>query len=170
MTLSASDRSQPIFHIPGYSLIEQLYQSSRTEVYRAIQIAQQRSVVIKILRQQYPSFSELIQFRNQYTILRCIADGNTERLPIAGIIQPLSLEALGSGYALVMEDFGGISLEQYAKQHSLELTEVLTLAVQIAEILHELHQYRIVHKDIKPANILIHPVSKQIKLIRLNRK
>jgi predicted ATPase/signal transduction histidine kinase len=143
--------------IPGYRIVEQLYLGSRTAVYRAVQTATQCPVVIKVLRREYPSFGELVQFRNQYTIAK--------NLPISSIVQPLSLEPLGNGYGLVMEDCGGVALSKYIQQQSLDLTEVLAIALQIADILHELIHYRVVHKDIKPANILIHPESKQVKLI-----
>lgn len=143
--------------IPGYTITEQLYLGSRTAVYRAIHKSQQFPVVIKVLQREYPTFGELVQFRNQYAIAK--------NLPIAGIIQPLSLEQFGNGYALVMADCGGISLEKYIGQQPLDLTQKLAIALQITDILHELHQYRVIHKDIKPANILIHPESKQVKLI-----
>ncbi|NJK37685.1 MAG: AAA family ATPase [Oscillatoriales cyanobacterium RM2_1_1] len=143
--------------MPGYAIVEQLYLGSRTAVYRAIQTAEQRSVVIKVLRREYPSFGELVQFRNQYII--------TKTLDISGIVRPLRLEPLGSGYALVMEDWGGTALGQYLQQQALDVAEVLAIAIQLATILHELHQKRIIHKDIKPANILIQPESKQVKLI-----
>ena len=143
--------------ISGYIVAERLYIGSRTAVYRAVQIDSQRPVVIKVLRQTYPSFDELVQFRNQYTIAK--------NLPSAGIVRPLSLESVGSSYALVMEDFGGISLGQYIQQQSLDLTDVLAIALQLAEILEDLCQHHVVHKDIKPDNILIHPESKQVKLI-----
>ena len=110
-----------------------------------------------MIRQDYPSFSELAQFRNQYTV--------TQNLPISGIVRPLSLEPLGSGYALVMEYWDGISLDQYIQQQSLSLDEVLAIALQLTDILRDLHQHRVIHKDIKPANILIHPTSKQVKII-----
>ena len=58
-----------------------------------------------------------------------------------------------------------MALGKYLQQQSLTLTEVLAIALQIADILHDLIQHRVVHKDIKPANILIHPDSKQVKLI-----
>ncbi|GAB4306126.1 MAG: AAA family ATPase [Oscillatoriaceae cyanobacterium] len=157
MTPYTNIDSPSLPEISGYAIIEQLYLGSRTAVYRAMQTAQQRSVAIKVLRREYPSFGELVQFRNQYTIAK--------NLPIPGIVQPLSLEPLGNGYALVMDDWGGVSLEQYLQHQSLDLTEVLAIAVQIADILHDLHQHRVVHKDIKPANILIHPKTKQVKLI-----
>ncbi len=143
--------------LAGYSFTETIYQGTRTTVYRAIETATQQSVVIKVLSQEYPSFAELVQFRNQYTVAK--------NLPIAGIIRPHRLEPCGNGYALVMEDIAGIDLGQYAQQYSLELVEILSIATQLADILDELHQHRVIHKDIKPANILIHPDSKQIKLI-----
>ncbi|MEM6520776.1 MAG: AAA family ATPase, partial [Cyanobacteria bacterium P01_C01_bin.70] len=143
--------------LSGYTFIELLYQGSRTTVYRALAEETQQPVVIKVLSPEYPSFTELVQFRNQYTV--------TKNLPIAGIISPLSLEPCGNGYGLVMEDFAGIDLGQYVKQCSPSLTEILSIATQLADILHALHQHRVIHKDIKPANILIHPDSKQIKLI-----
>jgi hypothetical protein len=62
--------------IPKYCLVEQLYDGSRTLVYRAVRESdcaehtqeQQHPVVIKLLKRQYPSFRELVQFRNQYAI------------------------------------------------------------------------------------------------------
>jgi serine/threonine protein kinase len=155
LTANTSPHSFPV--ISGYHLVEQLYLGSRTAVYRGVQLATLRPVVIKVLRRDYPSFGELVQFRNQYAIAK--------NLPIPGIVQPLSLEPLGNGYGLVMEDCGGVSLGKYIQQQSLDLTEVLAIALQLADILHDLIQHRVVHKDIKPANILIQPESKQVKLI-----
>ena len=158
MTTYLATTFNPSFpQIPGYNITEQVYLGSRTIVYRAIETTQQRSVIIKLLRRQYPSFGELVQFRNQYTI--------TKNLPLPGIVNPLSLESFGSGYALVMEDRGAVDLEQYVQKQSLNVVDVLKIGLQIADILHCLYQYRVIHKDIKPANILIHPESKKINLI-----
>ncbi|WP_017307017.1 trifunctional serine/threonine-protein kinase/ATP-binding protein/sensor histidine kinase [Spirulina subsalsa] len=143
--------------LKGYTILELLYLGSRTAVYRGVEDESQTPVVIKVLRREYPSFGELVQLRNQYAI--------AQNLPIAGIVQPLRLESLGNGYALVMEDVGGIALGDYCQQKRLGVSEVLDIAIQVAEILHHLHQHRIIHKDIKPANLLIHPESKEIKLI-----
>jgi serine/threonine protein kinase len=157
MSPKAGTTSHSLLKIAGYDTLAQLYLGSRTVVYQAVQTGTQRSVVIKVLRCEYPSFGELVQFRNQYTI--------TKNLPSSGIVHPLNLEPLGSGYALVMEDWGGVSLGKYIQQQSLGLTDVLTIALQLADILQDLSQHQVVHKDIKPANILIHPQSKQVKLI-----
>ncbi|MCT7982488.1 trifunctional serine/threonine-protein kinase/ATP-binding protein/sensor histidine kinase [Laspinema sp. A4] len=154
---SPSNSSSAFPDIPGYTLLEQLYLGSRTVTYRGIQQRDQQPVVIKLLRQERPSFAELVQFRNQYAIAKT--------LDLPGILQPLSLEPTGNSYALIMEDWGGVSLKDYSQQHSLDLAQILAIAIQVAQILHDLHQQRVIHKDIKPANLLIHPQTQEIKLI-----
>lgn len=143
--------------LPGYCITEELYSGSRTQVYRGVGDANHLPVVIKLLKRQYPTFSELVQFRNQYTIAK--------NLDIPGIVKPYSLEPYYNGYALVMEDFGGISLRQFTQGKPLTLEQFLSIALQLTDTLHQLHQQRVIHKDIKPANILIHPDTKQVKLI-----
>ncbi|NJN07705.1 MAG: protein kinase [Richelia sp. RM2_1_2] len=132
--------------IQGYEINEQLYNGSRTSVYRAVRENDQKPVVIKILQNAYPSFNELLQFRNQYTIAK--------NLDIPGIVRPYSLEPYQNSYALVMEDFGGVSLHEYVQMNDgVSLQKLLSIVVQVADILHNLHQNRVIHKDIKPANI-----------------
>ncbi|MGL5060995.1 MAG: protein kinase domain-containing protein, partial [Microcoleus sp.] len=148
--------------LSGYEIIEQIYAGSQTLVYRGrrlsdCQESDRQKVVIKQLNNPYPSFNQLLQFRNQYTIAK--------NLELTGIIRPYSLESAGNSYALVMEDCGSVSLRDYTRDRRLAIAEVLEIAVQVAQILHELHQNRVIHKDIKPANILIHPETKQVKLI-----
>ncbi|HBE36567.1 MAG TPA: serine/threonine protein kinase, partial [Cyanobacteria bacterium UBA11368] len=143
--------------LPGYRIIEQIYSSTRTLVYRGQRIKDQTPVVIKLLRSDYPSFHELVQFRNQYTIAK--------NLDLPGILKTYSLENFRNGYALVMEDMGGISLKQYTASHNLSLAEFLAIAIQIVSTLEGLYRNRVIHKDIKPANILINPTTLEVKLI-----
>ncbi|MEH1791062.1 MAG: protein kinase, partial [Nostoc sp.] len=102
--------------IPGYRISEELYNGSRTLVYRGYRETDSLRVVIKLLKNPYPSFSELLSFRNQYTIAK--------NLNHPGIIQTYSLEPYQNGYALVMEDFGGISLKDFAKVERLHITSL----------------------------------------------
>ncbi|MEO1433549.1 MAG: serine/threonine-protein kinase PknK [Cyanobacteria bacterium J06633_8] len=147
-----------MIYIQGYHLNEELYNGSKTLVYRGIRKKDEKPVVIKLLKNSYPSFNELLQFRNQYTIAK--------NLNIPGIIRPYSLEAYQNAYALVMEDFGGISLREYIKTKNItSIEDILSITLQITDILHVIHQNRVIHKDIKPDNILINPETKQIKLI-----
>jgi len=133
-----------MIHLPGYRTTESLYASTHTLVYRGVRQRDRQPVVIKVPRNPFPSFSELVQFRNQFTIAK--------NLNIPGIVTPYSLEPYHSGYALIMEDFGGISLRDYAQDHALSLREILTIGQQLAKILHDLHQARVIHKDIHPAS------------------
>jgi predicted ATPase/signal transduction histidine kinase len=168
-----------ITKLPSYQLMEQIYIGTRTLVYKAIhtneQTNEQLPVVIKLLKNDYPPLSELLKFRNQYTI--------TKNLDSPHIVKSLNLEACYNTYALIMEDFGGISLSDYLKLRSQEisnqellktgdkssvtitLTEFFNIALQLTDTLHYLYQNRVIHKDIKPDNILINPDTKQVKLI-----
>ncbi|MBE8989604.1 ATP-binding sensor histidine kinase [Nostoc sp. LEGE 12450] len=147
--------------IPGYKVSEQLYNGSRTLVYRGYREIDSLPVVIKLLKNPYPSLGELLSFRNQYTIAKNLNS------PL--IIQTYSLEPYQNGYALVMEDFGGISLKDYftsvQRRHTAFLQEFLRIAIALCNSLDVLYRERIIHKDIKPANILINPETKQVKLI-----
>ncbi len=87
--------------LPGYVVTEQLYAETRTLVYQGQRQFDAAPVVIKLLRNEHPRFAELVQFRNQYTIAK--------NLNLRGVVKPYSLESCRNGYALVMEDFGGIS-------------------------------------------------------------
>lgn len=142
--------------LTGYTLTELIYERGQTIVYRGIQTATQQAVVLKILATDYPSLTELVRFRNQYNL--------TNKLAIAGITTPIDLVPCGKGYALVMRDHGKISLAQYLQTNSLTLPETLQVAIRVAKILSQLHHQRIVHKDIKPGNLLIDPSSKDIEL------
>ncbi|MEH1781557.1 MAG: AAA family ATPase [Nostoc sp.] len=152
---------EPMDKLFNYRISEQLYAGSRTLVYRGIREADQLPVVIKLFQQEYPTFNELLLFRNQYTIAK--------NIDLPGIVRPYSLEPYRNSYALVMEDFGGISLRDWMNRevgdNQYTLTEFLDVAIALSNILDGLYHHRIIHKDIKPANILINPETKQVKLI-----
>ena len=154
--------------LPGYQILQQIYAGSRTSVYRGLQESDGTPVVLKILNSECPTVSELVQFRHQYNIV--------QNLDLPGIVKPYKLETYGNRFVLVMEDFGGVSLRTYSETNKtvagkeaqstfLNIGEFLKIAIEIVKILHELHSRQIIHKDIKPENIVINPVSKQIKII-----
>ena len=106
-------------NFPTYQITEELYTGTRTLVYRGIRKKDQQPIVIKLLRNEYPNFNELIQFRNQYTIIK--------NLNFPSIIKSLTLEVYRNGYILIMEDFGGISLCNYLKNTTNEKSKYLPL-------------------------------------------
>ncbi len=146
-------------NLSGYRITEQLYAGHRTLVYRGIREIDQQPIVIKRLRSEFPSFNELAQFCNQYAIANSISSPS--------IIETYSLEPYNNSYALILEDFGGISLKEWAIKglREISLRNFLQIAITLADILDTLHINKVIHKDIKPANILVNPETKQVKLI-----
>ncbi|HEY9851693.1 MAG TPA: AAA family ATPase [Leptolyngbyaceae cyanobacterium] len=152
-----------MINLPGYRIGKEIYASSRTLIYRGERESNSQKVIVKLMRSQYPNFTQIVQFRNQYTIAK--------NLNIPGVIQPYSLENYQNSHALIMEDFGGVSLKQMMEDSAVgiaknpeDLTDFWEIAIQIATILDQLHRQRVIHKDIKPANILINPNTKQVKI------
>ncbi|NEP79591.1 MAG: protein kinase, partial [Okeania sp. SIO3B3] len=141
----------------NYQTIECIHQGKKSLVYRARRISDNQPVILKLLRSEYPSFNELVQFRHQYTI--------AQNLNLPGVVQPLALENYRNSLILVMADEGYISVDEYTQDNSLSLSQCLTIGIKLAEILAGLYHHRIIHKDIKPANILIHPAIFEIQLI-----
>ncbi|GAP99219.1 trifunctional serine/threonine-protein kinase/ATP-binding protein/sensor histidine kinase [Leptolyngbya sp. NIES-2104] len=147
-------------HLAGYEVVETLYDGSRTLVYRAIRHIDRKFVILKLLKNPYPDTIELVHFKNQYTL--------TKDINLPGVVRSYQLETYQNRFVIVTEDFGGISLRQYAAKFAaqrIDVGEFLSIAIKIAEILADLYQHRIIHKDIKPDNLLINPQTKQVKLI-----
>ncbi|MEK8017268.1 MAG: serine/threonine-protein kinase, partial [Candidatus Parabeggiatoa sp.] len=141
----------------GYRMTEKLYDGTRTLIYRGQRETDKKPVVIKFLKNDYPSFNELVQFRNQYTIAK--------NLDLDGIIHPDALENYNNGFAMIMEEVGAIALSEYVTANPLTLEAFFNIAIAIVKVLEGLYQNRVIHKDIKSHNILIHPETKQVKLI-----
>ena len=154
----------------GYKITEKVHQGINTEIYRGIRLADQTPVILKMLVADYPTLEELTQFRNEYELSKNVQE-------ISGIVTPIELLNYRNGLALILNDMGGISLKQYLEQKSanssknsglsysgLTLKEFLSIAIQLATTLGELHQRQIVHKDIKPHNIIINPETGAVKI------
>ncbi len=143
--------------LTGYTLLRAIYESTRTRVYAGIKQADNQPVIVKALKAEYLSLEEIARLRHEFRIL--------ESLDGPGIIKPVALETYQNGLALVLEEFGGIPLQQFLQKTSLSLDKFLNIAIQLASTLAELHQNQIVHKDINPHNILINPQTGQVKII-----
>ncbi|MGA7936455.1 MAG: AAA family ATPase [Kovacikia sp.] len=143
--------------VPDYQVFEKLYESDRSLVYRAQRVSDQTSVVLKVLRQEYPSPAAIARFQTEYDIL--------QSLDLEGVVKAYSLESHHQSPAIVLEDFGGESLHRWLQYRPFNLETFLTLAIQITAILGEIHQHQIMHKDINPSNIVLNPKTGQVKII-----
>lgn len=139
-----------------YQIIEEIHSGVATVIYRAYDQIEQRPIIFKVLKAEYPTLAEFTRLRHEYTIMQ-----NLDR---EDIIKVYNLENYHNGLALILEDFGGQSLDRILSNRRLPLTQVLRIGIALADSLNYLHQIPIIHKDIKPSNIIINPVTGQIKI------
>jgi len=156
MKPSPSNPDPRLPQIEGYRLTQTIALGDRTLVYQGIRLSDGQPVVLKLLGGDSPTIHDQLRLRNHYAL--------TKNLQVPGVIQPLDLVPYGKGLVLVTLDEGYRSLRDYLTAHPLELPEFLAIALQLADILHGLYQHRIIHKDIKPSNILFNPTTHQVKL------
>ncbi|MHC5739972.1 AAA family ATPase [Nostoc sp.] len=142
--------------IPGYEILEKIHEGTGTVVYRGKKKQKQQPVIIKLLNSEYPTLEEITHLRHEYKVLK---DLTSER-----IVKPYKVEKYQHSFALILEDFGGQALSQILISRQLEITECLQIAIALAETLIELEQFAIIHKDIKPSNIIINVETGQVKL------
>ena len=151
---------KPIVCLPGYSITSEIHASDRTLIYRGMRDRDRDPVIIKVLRKPFPSYYELMQFRHQYDV------GKDLDLPY--IVKTLALETYQNSYALILGDGGGVSLKHFLQQsgafgeNNQTLMAFLPIAIQLAEAMNGLYMRRVIHKDIKPSNILINSETQQI--------
>ncbi len=152
-----------MFILPNYQVIEQIYESANSLVYRAKRNGDNQTVILKVLKDDYPSPEELSRYRQEFEI--------THDLKISGVVQAYRLEKLDNTLVMVLEDFGGESLKELmSSDPSFEkgvggVLTFLPLALQIADNLGQIHAHNIIHKDINPANIVFNVANKQVKII-----
>jgi serine/threonine protein kinase len=80
------------------------------------------------------------------------------------VVKSYSLEQTDFCTALILEDFQAQSLDQILKTQVLDLNAFLTIAIQMAEGVGEIHRSHIIHKDINPAHILVNLNSNRAKV------
>ena len=143
--------------LKGYQIGENIHEGKNTLVYRALTESGQSPVIIKVLKSEYPSLEELARLKQEFEIAR--------KLELPGVVRPVALEEFDNGLALVLEDFNGLSLSEHLKNEKLSIEWFLKIAIQLAHTLGELHNHDIIHKDIKPRNIIVNLTNNQVKLI-----
>ncbi|WP_036479641.1 AAA family ATPase [Myxosarcina sp. GI1] len=151
--------------LTGYQILAQIYASLNSEVYRATRLADGRAVILKVLK-DYPTARELARYKQEYKTINSLNfDSAIARRAAAEPIAAYSLETFQRTVAIVLEDFGAISLRKLLEKQPLTVKEFLPIGIEIVASLKQIHAAKIIHKDINPANIVINPTTRQVKII-----
>lgn len=132
-----------------YEIVEKIGTGGMSDVYKAKCHKLNRFVAVKILKQE---FSENTNFVSKFRI---------EAQAAAGLMHPNIVNVYDVGeensiYYIVMELVEGITLKKYIeKKARLSVKEAITIAIQVSMGIESAHNNHIIHRDIKPQNIII---------------
>ncbi|MEG3974976.1 AAA family ATPase [Microcoleus sp. herbarium8] len=143
--------------IPGIAVVTLLYESASSLIYRAIREADRQPIILKLLKESYPTPQELVRYRTEYRI--------TQELKEAGVVRVYDFQKYQNSLVMFLEDFGGESLKIWMQQRKFSLKEFLQIAIATTETLGQIHRANIIHKDINPSNIVYNPETEQLKII-----
>lgn len=144
-----------MIQIAGYQILKKIYESHNSEVYRSLRRHDKQAMILKVLKQDYPTLAELTRYKQEYEM--------TYNLALDGVVKAYGLEPYQKTLVIILEDFGGDSLHDYHDFKSLE--EFLAIAIKITDTLAQIHAANIIHKDINPSNIVFNSKTGVVKII-----
>jgi len=138
-----------MFLADRYEIIDQIGTGGMSDVYKAKCHKLNRFVAIKVLKRE---FSQDTNFVSKFKI---------EAQSAAGLTHPNVVNVYDVGeesgiHYIVMELVEGITLKQYIeKKGKLASKEAVSISIQVAQGIEAAHSHHIIHRDIKPQNIII---------------
>ena len=132
-----------------YEILEKIGTGGMSDVYKAKDHKLNRFVAVKVLKQE---FSENANFVSKFRV---------EAQAAAGLMHPNIVNVYDVGeengiYFIVMEPVEGITLKKYIeKKARLSVKEATSIAIQVSMGIEAAHNNHIIHRDIKPQNIII---------------
>jgi PAS domain S-box-containing protein len=146
----------------GYELLEPLGPTCGSTLCRARRPSDQAQVLLKVLDDESVRPEQLARLRREHELL--------DRLHVPGVLRPLELVAEGRSLAIVVEDRRGERLEDaLAASGALPLPCALRLARGLAHAVADLHEAQLLHRDLRPANLLADLAGGHVYLADLSR-
>lgn len=132
-----------------YELLEKIGEGGMAVVFRAKDRVLSRFVAVKILRPEYTKDQQFIEsFRKESQLAASIVDPN--------IVNVYDVGREGNIYYIVMELVEGLPLSETIKHEApLDPRRAVSIARQIAMALSTAHRHHLIHRDVKPHNILL---------------
>src|SRR5580658_10494140 len=142
MILSGTD-------LPGYELVP-LREGVEFSLYRGRQEGTQSPVLVVAMTAEYPSPQSLRRLEHEYSF--------AAEVDLAWAAKPLALTRHEGRAILVLKDPGGDPLDLILERghgQPLDLTRALRIAIGLTTALYQVHRHGLIHKDIKPENVLV---------------
>lgn len=132
-----------------YEILDRIGSGGMSDVYKAMCHKLNRLVAIKVLKEEFSSDSGFVsKFKMEAQAAACLSHPN--------IVSVYDVVDEGSLHYIVMELIEGITLKNYIhKKGRLDSMEAIGIAIQVAQGIAAAHEQGIVHRDIKPQNIII---------------
>lgn len=132
-----------------YELLELIGVGGMADIYKARDITEDRVVAVKILKTEFAGSEDFMRrFRNESKAIALLSHPNIVKIYDVGFTEKLQF--------IVMEYIDGINLSEYiSKQGVLKWKDVVHFTMQILKALQHAHDRGIVHRDIKPQNVML---------------
>ncbi len=132
-----------------YEITELIGVGGMAEVYKGVDVIDNKTVAIKILKKEYAENEEFLRrFRNESKAIAVLSHPNIVRIYDVGFSEKIQY--------IVMEYIDGITLKEYIEEEKvLTWKDTVHFVIQILRALQHAHDKGIVHRDIKPQNIMM---------------
>ncbi len=143
---------------PHFTLTDVLHTGPDIMVRRGVHLATGRRVVVKLPNSSAPKVRTVARLQHEHAMLSYLAD-------VPDVVRAVAHDSAVHGAALVLEDQGYQTLATVLAERRLSVGEALRVAIEIAGVLAAVHARGVLHKDIKPENLLVSRALERITLI-----